>query len=101
MKIGIGKGQSIPSSEAMGPEECLRHADASTRVEIPLPITMRLDHQGPPVSYSKVASRPPWRETITEDTLQMCGVHMKAAAHKKEKVAAWGYPGPHQMTGTG
>ena len=26
-KAGIGKGQSIPSSKAMGPEECLRHVD--------------------------------------------------------------------------
>ena len=88
-KAGIGKGQSIPSSKATGPEECLRHMDTSTSAEIPQPITMRLDCQGPPVSYSKVASRPPQRETITEDTLQMCDVCMKVAAHEKEKVAAW------------
>ena len=60
---------------------------ASTSAEIPLSITMRLDHQGPPVSYSEAASRPPWRETITKDTLWMCDVCMKAVAHKKEKVA--------------
>ena len=72
----------------MGPEECSRHMDASTSVDIPLPIAMKLDHQGPPVSYTEVASRPPQRETITKDTLQMCDVWMKAAAHKKEKVAA-------------
>ena len=88
MKAGIGKGQSIPSSKATGPEECLRHSDASTSAEIPLPITMRLDCQGPPVSYLEAASRPPQRETITEDTLKMCDLHMKAA-HKKEKVTTW------------
>ena len=60
----------------------------SVLVWISLPITMKLDCQGPPVSYSKVASRPPQRGTITEDTLQMCNVQVKAAAHKKEKAAA-------------
>ena len=87
MKAGVGKGQSIPSSKAMGPEEHRRHVDASTSADIPQPIAMKLDHQGPPVSYSDVASRPPQRETITKDTLWMCDVQMKAAAHKKEKVA--------------
>ena len=86
-KADIGKGQSIPSSKVMGPEECLRHADTSTSVEIPLPITMRLDCQGPPVSYSEAATRPHQRETITEDTLWMCDVHMKVVACDKEKVA--------------
>ena len=85
MKAGVGKGQSIPSSTAMGPEEHRRHVDASTSVDIPWPIAMKLDHQGPPVSYSEAASRPPQRETITEDTLQMCDVWMKAAAHKKKR----------------
>ena len=87
MKAGVGKGQSIPSSKAMGPEEHRRHVDASTSVDIPQPIAMKLDHQGPPVSYSEAASRPPQRETITKDTLQMCDVWMKAAACKKEKAA--------------
>ena len=87
MKAGVGKGQSIPSSKAMGPEEHRRHVDASTSADIPQPIAMKLDHQGPPVSYSDVASRPLQRETITKDTLWMCDVQMKAAAHKKEKVA--------------
>ena len=87
MKAGVAKGQSIPSSKAMGLEEYRRHVDASTSADIPWPITMKLDHQGPPVSYSEVASRPPLRETITKDTLQMCNVQMKTAARKKEKVA--------------
>ena len=58
MKVGIGKGRSVPSSKATRPDECGGHMDASTSANIPLPITMRLDHQGPPVSYSEVASRP-------------------------------------------
>ena len=87
VKAGVGKGQSITSSKAMGPEEHRGCADASTSADIPLPITMRLDCQGPPVSYSEVASRPPQKETITEDNLQMCDVCMKATACKKEKAA--------------
>ena len=59
MKAGIGRGQSIPSSKEKKQEECRVHADISTSADIPLPITIRLDCQGPPVSYSKVASRPP------------------------------------------
>ena len=58
-KAGVGKGWSIPLSKATRPGKHLRHVDASTSAETPLPITMRLDHQGPPVSYSEVASRPP------------------------------------------
>ena len=87
-KVGIGKGWSIPTSKAMRPEQHGEHVDASTSANTPLPITMRLDHQGPPASYSKVASRPPQSETITQGTLQMCDVWEKTAAHKKEKAAA-------------
>ena len=62
--------------------------DTSTSVDIPQPIAMKLDHQGPPVSYSDMASRPPQRETITKNTLRMCDVRMKTATCKKEKAAA-------------
>ena len=84
-KAGIGRGQSVPLSKEKKQEEHRGHTDASTSADIPLPITMRLDHQGPPVSYSKVASRPPQSETITLDTLQMCNVWVKTAAHASKK----------------
>ena len=87
MKAGICKGWFIPSSKAMRPEEHGGHTDASTSVNIPLPITMRLDCQNPPVSYSEVASRPPQSETITQGTLMMCDVWEKTVAHEKEKAA--------------
>ena len=87
MKAGVAKGWSIPSSKVVGPEERRRHVDASTSVDTPQPIAMKLDHQGPPVSYSDVASRPPQRETMTKDNLWMCDVWMKTAAHEKEKAA--------------
>ena len=56
---GSGRGQSIPSSQAKKQEEGRGNADAHTSADLPLPITMNLDHQGPPVTYSKVAPRPP------------------------------------------
>ena len=89
MKVGIGKGWSVPSSRAMGPEEHRRYVDVGTSADMPLPIMMKLDCQGPPVSYSEAASRPPQRETVTKDTALMCNVQMRDAACKKEKAAAW------------
>ena len=89
MKIGIGKGRSVPSAKAMGPGECKRYMDAGTSVNMPPPITMKLDHQGPPVSYSEAASRPPQKETVTKETAHMCDVWMRDAAHEKEMVATW------------
>ena len=59
IKAGVGRGQSIPSSKEKKQEEHRGHMDTSTGADIPPPITMRLDHQGPPVSYSKEASKSP------------------------------------------
>ena len=84
MKAGVGKGQSVPSSKAMRPQEHRGHTDTSTSVDIPPPITMRLDHQGPPVSYSEVASRPPQSETTTQGTLWMCGSRLQLMNKKRQ-----------------
>ena len=48
----------------------------------PPPITIKLDHQGPPVTYSEAASRPPRRVTTTPDDLEMCDMQIKVAAHE-------------------
>ena len=58
-EAGIGRGQSILLSQAKKQEEGRGHADACTSANLPPPITMNLDCQGPPVTYSEVASRPP------------------------------------------
>ena len=48
---------------------------------------MHLDHQGPAVTYSEAASRPPWRtEAPSESTSG--DVCLKLAAREKEKEAA-------------
>ena len=49
---------------------------------------MYLAQQGPLLTYSKSASRPPWRATISPNELSMCDVWVKITAHEKEKEAA-------------
>ena len=56
-------GESAPLPPVRRPEEKGRHANAHTDASIPLPVTMHLDQQGPPVTYSEAASRPPRRVT--------------------------------------
>ena len=82
MEVGIGRGQSIPSSQVKKQEECRECTDTHTSANLPLPITMKLDHQGPPVTYSEVASRPPRRVTTTLNDLEMCDMWVKVAAHE-------------------
>ena len=89
-KISVGKGWSIPPSNT--PKETReqkwdrRHMDIGTSVDVPLPITMKLDPQGPPVSYAKAASRPP-RGRLSMRTLHICDVQMRDALRDIEKVA--------------
>ena len=84
----VGRGQSIPSPPVRRPEERRRHANAHTSASLPPPITMHLDHQGPPVTYSEATSRQPQRVTTSPDELEMCDMQIKITAHEKEKEAA-------------
>ena len=61
---GAGRGRSIPSPP-IGKSE-LGERQASTRIESGLPpaVMMKLDHQGPAVTYLEVTSRPPRRTII-------------------------------------
>ena len=83
-----GRGQSIPSPPVGRPEQRGRQADARTKANLPPPVTMHLDHQGPLVTYSEAASRLPWRMVVSSYELSECDVQLKMAAHKKEKEAA-------------
>ena len=87
-----GRGQSIPSPPVGRPEQRGRQADAHTEASLPPPITMHLDHQGPPVTYSKATSRSPQRTVVSSSELPVYDVWLKIAAHKKEKEAAWVHP---------
>ena len=83
-----GRGQSIPSPPVGRPEQRGRQADTRTKASLPPPITMHLDHQGPAVTYSEAASRPPWRTVVSSSELAECNIQLKMAAHEKEKEAA-------------
>ena len=84
-----GRGQSTPLPPVRRLEERERHMDAHTEASLPLPITMHLDPQGPPVTYSKAASRSPWRAVASSPDLSMYDMRVQMAAHEKEKEAAW------------
>ena len=48
---------------------------------------MKLNPQGPPVSYANAASKQPQKKGVTEDTVCMCDVCMRDVLWDKEKVA--------------
>ena len=70
----IGRGQPTPLPPVRRPEDRGRHADAHTEASLPPPITMHLDCQGPPVTYSKAASRSPRKTVAPPPDLSMCDV---------------------------
>ena len=69
-----GRGQPTPLPPVRRSEQKGRHVNTHTNASIPPPFTMHLDWQGPPVTYSKAASRPPQRVTISPNELSMCDV---------------------------
>ena len=83
-----GRGQSIPLPPVGRPEQRGRQVNAHTEASLPPPITMHLDHQGPPVTYSEATSRPPQRTVVSPSELPVYDVWLKIAAHEKEKEAA-------------
>ena len=84
----VGRGQSAPSPPVRRPEQRGRHMDTHTEPSLPPPTTMHLDHQGPPVTYSKATSRSPQRAVASSPELPMYDMRLKMAAHEKEKEAA-------------
>ena len=81
-------GQSIPLPPVGRPEQRGRQADTCTKASLPPPITMHLDCQGPPVTYSEATSRLPRRMVVSSSELAECDVRLKMAACEKEKEAA-------------
>ena len=86
---GGGRGHGLSPSPSVGrPEQRGRQADTRTKANLPPPITMHLDHQGPSVTYSEATSRLPHRMVISSQELAECDVQFKIAAREKEKEAA-------------
>ena len=75
---GIGKGQPGPLSniprKTREQEGDRRYKDAGVSADLPPTVVMKLDPQGPPISYAEAASRQPKRKGVTKDTMHMCDV---------------------------
>ena len=71
---GAGRGQSIPSPPVGRPGQRGRQADTHAKASLPPPITMHLDCQGLAVTYSKAASRLPWRTVVSPSELAECDI---------------------------
>ena len=74
MRLGgtsVGRGQSTPLPPVGRPEQRGRHMDTHTKASLPPPITMHLDCQGPPVTYSEATSRSPQRTVTSSSELLM------------------------------
>ena len=87
-ETSAGRGQSVSSPPVGRPEQRGRQVDACTEASLPPPVTMHLDCQGPPVTYSEAASRLPQRTVISSSELPVYDMWLKIAACKKEKEAA-------------
>ena len=85
-RAGRGQSAPLPPVGRSGQGE----GQTSTRTETGLPpvVTMQLDHQGPAVTYSEAASRPPQRAETPSSESMLGNVHLKLVAHEKEKKAA-------------
>ena len=87
-ETSIGWGQSTPAPPVGRPEQRGSQADARSEASLPPPITMHLDHQGPPVTDSEAASRSPWRMVVPSSEFPVYNVWLKIATCEKEKEAA-------------
>ena len=85
---GAGRGQSTPSPPVGRSGQGERWTSTRTESGLPPAVMMQLDHQGPAVTYLEAASRPPQRAGIPSSELTLGIVHLKLAAHEKEKEAA-------------
>ena len=71
---GAGRGRSVPSPPVGRPEQGGRQAGTHTESSLPPAVVMQLDHQGPVVTYSEAASRPPQRTIVSPSKLAQCDV---------------------------
>ena len=65
-----------------------KFADAGVSADLPPLIMIKLDLQGPPMSYVDAASKSPKKKSSTEDSVHLCDVWLKDKQWDKEKVAA-------------
>ena len=51
-----------------------RLVDAGVSVDLPPPVVMKLNSQGPPMSYTQAASKQPKKKTVTEESVCLCNI---------------------------
>ena len=84
----VGRGQSAPSPPVGRSGQGERWTSTHTKTGLPPAVTMQLDCQGPVVTYSEAASRPPRRAGIPSSESTSGNMHLKLVAREKEKEAA-------------
>ena len=84
----VGRGWSAPSPPVGGSGQGERRTNTRTETGPSPAVTMHLDRQGPAVTYSEAASRPPRRTEAPSSESMPGDVHLKLVAREKEKEAA-------------
>ena len=84
----VGRGWSAPSPPIGRSGQGERRTNTRTEAGPPPAVTMQLDHQGPGVTYSEAASRPPQRTEAPSSESMPGDMRVKLAAREKEKEAA-------------
>ena len=84
----VGRGRSTPSPPVGRSGQGKRRTSTRTKTGLSPAVTMQLDHQGPAVTYSEAASRPPRRTEAPSSESMPGDVHLKLVAREKEKEAA-------------
>ena len=82
-------GDGVPPRHLVRrPEQKERQVGACTKASLPPPVTMHLDHQGPPVTYSEATLQITPEEQLSLLNYQCTTCSLRLQAHEKEKEAA-------------
>ena len=84
----VGRGRSAPSPPVGRSGQGKRWTSTRTETGPSPAVTMHLNRQGPAVTYSEAASRPPRRTEAPPSESMPGNVCLKLAAREKEKEAA-------------
>ena len=84
----VGRGWSTPSPPVGRSGQGERRTNTRTETGPSPAVTLHLDHQGPAVTYSEAASRPPQRTEAPSSESTPGDVRLKLVAREKEREAA-------------
>ena len=95
-----GRGQSTPSPPVGRSGQGERRTSTHTETGLPPAVTMQLDHQGPAVTYSEAASRPPWRAEIPVLQVNVRRCASQIGSSRKRKGGCPSHSGMNTKAGT-